>query len=80
MIDPGAPFLPPSFVLTFVLSTFHPKKTSEAKYTKVFGIEEVFKTDNTENFSDNTKSDDSGNSKKNLKIFQIQTKKLRNKC
>ena len=63
MIDPGAPFLPPSFVLTFVLSTFHPKKTSEAKYTKVFGIEEVFKTDNTEDEYDS----ENLNSKKELK-------------
>ena len=40
---------------------------SEPKHPKVFGIEEVLKTDNTENFSDNTKEDDSENSKKKLK-------------
>ena len=41
--------------------------TSESKHPNVFGIEEVLKTDNMENFSDNTKEDDSGNSKKKLK-------------
>ena len=39
----------------------------EPKHTKVFGIEEVLKTDNTENGSDNTKDDDSENPKKKLK-------------
>ena len=34
-----------------------------------FGFKEVLKTDNTENGSDNTKEDDSENSKKNCKIF-----------
>jgi len=52
---------------------------SEPKHPKVFGIEEVLKTDNTENFSDNTKEDDSQNSMKNWKIFQIQIKKLMDK-
>ena len=41
--------------------------TSEPKHTNVFGIEEVLKTDNTENSSDNTKEDDSENPKKKLK-------------
>ena len=36
------------------------------QHTKVFGIEEVLKTDNTENGSDNTKDDDSENPKKKL--------------
>ena len=40
------------------------KATSEPNHTNVFGIEEVLKTDNTENSSDNTKEDDSENSKK----------------
>ena len=38
------------------------------------------KTDNTKNVSDNTKEDDSNNSKKNLKIFQIPTINLEKKC
>ena len=55
-----------------MLTTTHLKKknvktTSEPNYTKVFEIEEVLKTDNTENFSDNTKEADSENSKKKLK-------------
>ena len=50
------------------------KITSEPKHTNVFGIEEVLKTDNTENGRDNTKDDSD-----NQKIFQIQTKKLMNK-
>ena len=41
--------------------------TSQPKHSNVFGIEEAFKTDNTENFSDNTKEDDSDNSMKKLK-------------
>ena len=64
----------------FVLTTSPQKRevntTSKPKYPNVFGIEEVLKTDNSENFSDNTKEDDSENPKKNSKIFQIQTKKL----
>ena len=43
------------------------KTTSEPKHTNVFGIEEVLITDNTKNSSDNTKEDDSENSKKKLK-------------
>ena len=46
------------------------KKTNtafEAKNPNVFGIKEVLKTDNMENFSDNTKEDDSENFKKKLK-------------
>ena len=43
------------------------KTTSELKHTIVFGIEEVLKTDNMENCSDNTKEDDSENFKKKLK-------------
>ena len=58
-----------SIVSTFALSTTHKKvKTiSKPKHTNIFGIEEVLKTDNTENKSDNTKEDDSENSKKKLK-------------
>ena len=41
--------------------------TSQAKHPNVFRNEEVLKTDNTEHFSDNTKEDDSENSKKKLK-------------
>ena len=40
---------------------------SEPKHPNVFGIEEVLITDNMENFSGNTKEDDSENSKKKLK-------------
>ena len=40
------------------------RTTSEPKHTNVFGIEEVLTTYNRENFSDNTKEDDSENSKK----------------
>ena len=32
------------------------------------------------NINDNTKDDDSENSKKKLKDFQMETKKLMNKC
>ena len=42
-------------------------KTSQPKHPNIFGIEEVLKTDNTENFSANTKEDDSENFKKKLK-------------
>ena len=50
----------------FELTTTHSKKknvktTSKPKHTIVFGIEEVLKTDNTENGSDNTKENDSEN-------------------
>ena len=41
--------------------------TFKGKQIKVFGNEEPLKTDNTENGSDNTKEDDSENSKKKLK-------------
>ena len=41
--------------------------TSQPKHPNVFGIEEALKTDNTENFSDNTKEDDNENSKEKLK-------------
>ena len=41
--------------------------TSEAKHTKVLAIEKDLKTDNTKNVSDNTKEDDSENSKKKVK-------------
>ena len=40
--------------------------TSEAKHTKGLETEEVHKTDNTKNISDNTKEDESENSKKKL--------------
>ena len=40
---------------------------SEPKHTNVFGTEEFLKTDNAENFSDNTKEYDSENFKKKLK-------------
>ena len=40
---------------------------SEPKHTNVFGIEEFLKTDNAENFSDNTKEDETENFKKKLK-------------
>ena len=51
-----------------MLSRSHVKiTTSKAKYPNVFWTEEVLKTDNMENFSDNTKEDDSENSKKKLK-------------
>ena len=53
--------------------------TSQPKHPNVFGIEETLKKDTTEIFSDNTKEDDSENLKKNLKIIQIQTKKLMDK-
>ena len=43
------------------------KTIPEPKNTTVFGIEEVLKTDNTENSSDNTKEDDNENPKKKLK-------------
>ena len=43
------------------------KTISKPKHTNVFGIEEFLKTDNTENFSANTKEDDSENFKKKLK-------------
>ena len=43
------------------------KTICEPKHTNVFGIEEFLKTDNTENFSANTKEDDSENFKKKLK-------------
>ena len=52
------------------------RTTSEPKHTKVFEIEEVLKTDNTE---DEDKSENL-TPRKNGKIFQIQTKKLLNKC
>ena len=55
------------------------RTTSEPKHTNIFYIEVVLKTDNTENGSDNNKEDDSENPKKK-QIFQIQTKKLMNKC
>ena len=42
------------------------KTISEPKHTNVFGIDEVLKTDNTENFTDHTKEDDSENSKTKL--------------
>ena len=55
----------------FVLTTSPQKRevntTSKPKYPNVFGIEEVLKTDNSENFSDNTKEDVSQKSKKKLK-------------
>ena len=41
--------------------------TSQPKDPNVFGIEEFLKTDNAENFSDNTKEDDIENFKKKLK-------------
>merc|ERR1711954_238136 len=55
--DPGLTLEPLSLVLTFILST------SGAKQTKVFVNEEPPKTGNTEN----TKEDDSENSKGKLK-------------
>ena len=57
---PGATLEPLSFVLMFVLST------SGAKQTKVFGNEEPPKTGNMEN----TKEEDSENSKGKLKDIQ----------
>ena len=42
-------------------------KTSQPKHPNIFEIEEALKTDNTENFSENTKEDDSENPKKKLK-------------
>ena len=41
--------------------------TSQPKHPNIFGIEEVLKTDNTKNFSDKTKEDDSETSKRKLK-------------
>ena len=43
------------------------KSTSEAKQTKVLGNEEPLRTDKTKNVGDNTKKDDSENSKGKLK-------------
>ena len=43
------------------------KTVSEPKHTNVFGTEEFLKTDNAENFSENTKEDVRENSKKKLK-------------
>ena len=40
--------------------------TSEAKHTKGLETEDVLKTDNTKNVNDNTKENDSKNSKKKL--------------
>ena len=40
---------------------------SEAKLTNVLGNKEPFKTDKTKNVGDNTKEDESENSKKKLK-------------
>ena len=54
-------------------------KTSQPKHTNVFGIEEVLKTDNTENFSAKTKDDDSENPKKKLKDISNTEKDLMNK-
>ena len=64
----------------FVMSMTPPKKevntNSEAKQTNVLGNKEPLKTDKTKNVGDNTKEDESENSKKNWKIFKIQTQKL----
>ena len=43
------------------------KPTSEAKQTKVLGNKEPLKTDKTKYFGDNTKGDNSENSKEKLK-------------
>ena len=43
------------------------KTVSEPKHTNIFGTEEFLKTDNAENFSENTKEDVRENSKKKLK-------------
>ena len=52
------------------------KTTSEPKHSNVFGIEEVLKTDNTENGSTNTKEDDSENPKKKLKDILNTNKEI----
>ena len=53
------------------MSTTPPKKevntNSEAKQTDVLGNKELLKTDKTKNVGDNTKEDDSENSKEKLK-------------
>ena len=49
-------------------------KTTEPKHSNVYGIEELLKTDNTENGSDNTKEDDSENPKKKLKDISNRDK------
>ena len=57
-------------VLMFILSTSHAKKISYHNFwsqqTKVFGNVKPLKTGNTENVGDNTKEDDSENSKEKL--------------
>ena len=47
--------------------------------SNVFGIEEVLKTDNAENFSAKTKDDESENPKKKLKDISNTDKDLMNK-
>ena len=54
-------------------------KTSLPKCPNVFGIEEVLKTDNAENFSAKTKDDESENPKKKLKDISNTDKDLMNK-
>ena len=52
--------LPYTFIMT--VNSFQEKNvntTLEPKHTNFFGIEEVLKTDNMENGSDNTKEDNS---------------------
>ena len=53
------------------MSTTPPKKevniNSEAKQTNILGNKEPLKTDKTKNLGDNTKEEDSENSKKELK-------------
>ena len=51
---------------------------SEPKHTNVFGTEEFLKTDNAENFSENTKEDVRENSKKKLKHISNTDKTLNN--
>jgi len=51
------------------------KTVSEPKHTNVFGTEEFLKTDNAENFSENTKEDVRENSKKKLKDISNTDKK-----
>ena len=55
------------------MSTTPPKKevntNSEAKQTNVLGNKKPLKTDKTKNVSDNTKEDDSENSRKKLKFI-----------
>jgi len=54
------------------------KTVSEPKHTNVFGTEEFLKTDNAENFSENTKEDVRENSKKKLKDISNTDKKTLN--